>query len=102
MCDCGRFLTQLLQNNTSVTVPPAEQSTALRALARQVWQAGLLRAPVAEIAVREAEDERVTDIAAVLVVVKENVVIESGVKRRAVEVLCLIIKLRPTFVSAPT
>ena len=44
--DCGRFLTQLLRNNTSVTVPPAEQSTALRALARQVWQAGLVRAPL--------------------------------------------------------
>ena len=51
---------------------------------------------------REAEDERMTDIAAVQVAGKENVVIERGVKRRAVEVLCLIIKLRSTFVSAPT
>ena len=61
-----------------------------------------MRVPVVGIAVRDTEDERVTDIAAVLVAVKENVVIESGVKRRAVVVLCLIIKLRSTFVSAPT
>ena len=58
--------------------------------------------PVAEIAVREAENERVTDIAAVQVAGKENVVIESGMKRRVVEVSCLIIKLRSTFVSTPT
>ena len=60
-----------------------EQSGALRALARQVWQAGLVRVPVAGIAVREPEDEGVTDIAAVLVAGKEKAVIESGMKRRA-------------------
>ncbi|KAH9036369.1 actin-like ATPase domain-containing protein [Lactarius pseudohatsudake] len=88
--DCERFLAHLLRNNTSVTaafaelaVPPAEQSAALRALARQVWQAGLVRVPVAGIAVREVEDEGITDIAAVLVAGKEKAVIESGMKRRA-------------------
>ena len=29
---------------------------------RQVWQAGLVRGPVDDIAVREAEDEGMTDI----------------------------------------
>jgi actin-related protein 9 len=88
--DCERFLAHLLRNNTSVTaafaelaVPPTEQSAALRELARQVWQAGLVRVPVAGIAVREVEDEGVTDIAAVLVAGKEKAVIESGMKRRA-------------------
>jgi len=55
----------------------------LRALARQAWQAGLVRVPVEGLAVREAEDEGVTDIAAVLVAGKEKAVIESGMKRRA-------------------
>ena len=88
--DCERFLAHLLRNNTSVTavlaelaVPPTEQPAALRELARQVWQAGLVRVPVAGIAVREVEDEGVTDIAAVLVAGKEKAVIESGMKRRA-------------------
>jgi actin-related protein 9 len=86
---CERFLAHLLRNNTSVTavlaelaVPPAEHPAALRALARQVWQSGLVRVPVDGIAVREVEDEGVTDIAAVLVAGKEKAVIESGMKRR--------------------
>jgi actin-related protein 9 len=87
---CERFLAHLLRSNTSVSavfaelaVPPHEQPAALRALARQAWQAGLVRVPVHGIAVREAEDEGVTDIAAVLVAGKEKAVIESGMKRRA-------------------
>jgi actin-related protein 9 len=87
---CERFLAHLLRNNTSVTavlaelaIPPAEHPAALRALARQVWQAGLVRVPVDGIAVREAEDDVMTDIAAVLVAGKEKAVIESGMKRRA-------------------
>jgi actin-related protein 9 len=48
-----------------------------------VWQSGLVRVPVDGIAVREAEDEGVTDIAAVLVAGKEKAVIESGMKRKA-------------------
>ncbi|KAH9993724.1 actin-like ATPase domain-containing protein [Russula compacta] len=87
---CERFLAHILRNNTSVSavfaelaVPPTEQPAALRALARQVWQAGLVRVPVDGIAPREPEDEGVTDIAAVLVAGKEKAVIESGMKRRA-------------------
>ncbi|KAH9975912.1 actin-like ATPase domain-containing protein [Lactifluus volemus] len=68
MRHCERYLAHLLRNNTSVT---------------GVWQAGLVRVPVDGIAVREAEDEGVTDIAAVLVAGKEKAVIESGMKRRA-------------------
>lgn len=87
---CERFLAHLLRSNTSVSavftelaVPHADQPAALRALARQVWQAGLVRVPIDGIAVREAEDEGVTDIAAVLIAGKEKAVIESGMKRRA-------------------
>jgi actin-related protein 9 len=87
---CERFLAHLLRSNTSVSavlaelaVPPHEQPAALRALARQAWQAGLVRVPLDGIAVRETEDEGVTDIAAVLVAGKEKAVIESGMKRRA-------------------
>jgi actin-related protein 9 len=87
---CERFLAHLLRNNTSVSallaelaIPPAEHPSTLRALARQVWQAGLVRVPVDGMAVREAEDEGITDIAAVLVAGKEKAVIESGMKRRA-------------------
>ena len=87
---CERFLAHLLRSNTSVSavftelaIPPADQPAALRALARQVWQAGLVRVPVDGMAVREAEDEGVTDIAAVLIAGKEKAVIESGMKRRA-------------------
>jgi len=87
---CERFLAHLLRTNTSVSaalaelaIPPPEQPLALRALARQVWQAGLVRVPVDGLVVREAEDEGVTDIAAVLVAGKEKAVIESGMKRRA-------------------
>jgi actin-related protein 9 len=87
---CERYLAHLLRNNTSVTgvlaelaIPPEEHPATLRAIARQVWQAGLVRVPVDGIAVREAEDEGVTDIAAVLVAGKEKAVIESGMKRRA-------------------
>jgi actin-related protein 9 len=86
---CERFLAHLLRSNTSVTavlaelaVPPAEQPAALLELARQAWQAGLVRVPVDGMAVRETEDEGVTDIAAVLVAGKEKAVIESGMKRR--------------------
>jgi actin-related protein 9 len=67
MRHCERLLAHLPRNNTSVT----------GALARQVWQAELVRVPVDGIAVREAEDECVTDIAAVLVVGKEKAVIEE-------------------------
>jgi actin-related protein 9 len=42
-----------------------------------------MRVPVDGMAVREAEDEGITDIAAVLVAGKEKAVIESGMKRRA-------------------
>jgi actin-related protein 9 len=87
---CERFLAHLLRSNTSVSavlaelaVPPHEQPATLRALARQAWQAGLVRVPVEGFAVREAEEEGVTDIAAVLVAGKEKAVIESGMKRRA-------------------
>ena len=72
-----RYLAHLLPNNTCVlaglAIHPEEHPATLRALARQVWQTGLVCVPVDGIAVREAEDEGVTDIAAVLVAGKEEI-----------------------------
>ena len=98
--DCGRFSVQLLRDNTYVTVPPAEQAAALRALARQMWQAGLVRAPAAGIAVHEAEDEGVTDMVAVLVAGTEKAVIESGMKRRATAKACAAEQARAKEIEA--
>ncbi|KAA1468786.1 actin-like ATPase domain-containing protein [Dentipellis sp. KUC8613] len=90
--DCERFLAHLLRSNTSVMSslsPPdaplegAALDETLRALARQVWQEGLVKVPSDGEGAREVEDEGVTDIAAVLVAGKEKAVIESGMKKRA-------------------
>jgi actin-related protein 9 len=83
--DCERHLAHLLRANTAVMAaladtPPAELQPALVALARDAWQGGLIK--VGEAAVL-AEDDGVTDIAAVLVAGKEKAVIESGMKKRA-------------------
>jgi actin-related protein 9 len=82
--DCERYLAHILRQNTAVmsslaSDSPAQLSSTLLALARHVWQAGLVR--VADTAA--FEDEGVTDIAAVLVAGKEKAVIESGMKKRA-------------------
>lgn len=82
--DCERFLASLLRVNTSVAPVLAADETKARvqlaSLARDVWQAGIVK--VAEVPA-DAEDEGVTDIAAVLVAGKEKAVIESGMKKRA-------------------
>ncbi|KAH9940935.1 actin-like ATPase domain-containing protein [Epithele typhae] len=62
--------------------PDALQADLL-ALARHVWQSGLIKALAEGEAARELEDEGVTDIAAIVVAGKERAVIESGLKRRA-------------------
>jgi actin-related protein 9 len=83
--DCERFLAQAFRQNTAVmaaltATPPAQLQDTLVALARQTWQAGLIK--IAETSA-SPEDEGITDIAAVLVAGKEKAVIESGMKKRA-------------------
>jgi actin-related protein 9 len=83
--DCERYLAQVLRQNTAVmsslaSTPEDQLQGKLLALARQTWQAGLVK--VGETSAL-AEDEGVTDIAAVLVAGKEKAVIESGMKKRA-------------------
>ncbi|KAI0031289.1 actin-like ATPase domain-containing protein [Vararia minispora EC-137] len=87
---CERHLAPLLRANTSVAGGLASLSLdgpalddALLALARQAWTSGLVRAPGADDPAADADDEGVTDIAAVVVAGKERAVIESGLKKRA-------------------
>ncbi|KAI0044759.1 actin-like ATPase domain-containing protein [Auriscalpium vulgare] len=77
---CEAFLAHVLRTNTSIELTDAAD---LRALAQHTWRAGLVRVPTEGEAARDAEDEGVTDIAAVLVAGKEKAVIESGMKKRA-------------------
>ncbi|KAI0319639.1 actin-like ATPase domain-containing protein [Amylostereum chailletii] len=85
---CERHLAHLLRGNTSVmgvlgSLDPAALDEALLALAKQTWTTGLVRAPGANDSPLDADDEGVTDIAAVVVAGKEKAVIESGMKKRA-------------------
>jgi actin-related protein 9 len=89
--DCLNYLAYLLRSNQSVisAISPPEapldsdavHSTLLE-LVNQVWKDGHVKVPSdGETAV--AEDEGVTDIAAVIVAGKERALIESGMKKRA-------------------
>ncbi|KAM6496851.1 actin-related protein [Amanita muscaria] len=88
--ECRHYLAHLLKSNTSVmqTLSPAsnplDQETlhhTLLDLVKQVLDNGLIKVPSdGEAAV--AEDEGVTDIAAVVVAGKERAVIESGMKKK--------------------
>ncbi|KAI0629163.1 actin-like ATPase domain-containing protein [Trametes polyzona] len=89
--DCLAYLAHLLRANTSVmsVLSPADAplapdalQDALLALARHVWEAGLIKVLAEGEAARDLEDEGVTDIAAIVVAGKERAVIESGMKRR--------------------
>ena len=90
--DCLAYLAHLFRANTSVMAalsppdnPPAPEALqeTLLALARHVWQSGLIKALAEGEAARDLDDEGVTDIAAIVVAGKERAVIESGMKRRA-------------------
>ncbi|KAI9066964.1 actin-like ATPase domain-containing protein [Trametes sanguinea] len=89
--DCLAYLAHLFRSNTSVmsTLSPAdnplseeELQEALFALARHVWENGLIKALAEGEAARDLEDEGVTDIAAIVVAGKERAVIESNMKKR--------------------
>ncbi|KAJ6496789.1 actin-related protein [Mycena vulgaris] len=89
--DCQNYLAYLLRSNQSVmsAISPPEAPldfdaahSALLELVSQVWKDGHVKVPSdGETAI--AEDEGVTDIAAVIVAGKERALIESGMKKRA-------------------
>ncbi|KAJ7695092.1 actin-related protein [Mycena rosella] len=89
--DCQNYLAYLLRSNQSVmsAISPPDAPldfdaahSALLELVSQVWKAGHVKVPSdGETAI--AEDEGVTDIAAVIVAGKERALIESGMKKRA-------------------
>ena len=88
--ECRHYLAHLLRSNTSVmqALSPADSPLdpealhqVLLELVKQVLEGGLIKVPSdGETAV--AEDEGVTDIAAVVVAGKERAVIESGMKKK--------------------
>ncbi|PFH51034.1 hypothetical protein AMATHDRAFT_143549 [Amanita thiersii Skay4041] len=90
MRDCKLYLANLLKSNTSVmsTLSPQDKPLdmetlhqTLLELVQQIYEEGLIKVPSdGETAI--AEDEGVTDIAAVVVAGKERAVIESGMKKK--------------------
>ena len=88
---CQNYLAHLLRSNQNVmstlsppTSPldPETLHSTLLELVKQLWKDDTIKVPSdGETAV--AEDEGVTDIAAVLVAGKEKAVIESGMKKKA-------------------
>ncbi|KZS94381.1 actin-related protein [Sistotremastrum niveocremeum HHB9708] len=89
---CEQYLANILRSNQHVVKalsPPEAPLSAdalhalLVTLAHQIWIDGLVKVPSDGEQVRPAEDEGITDIAAVLVAGKERAVIETGMKKRA-------------------
>lgn len=91
--DCENYLVHLLKSNTSVMqklnspTPLSYQDlqAALLKLVRQAWNDGLILVPSADgliHTVREAEDEGLNNIAAVLVAGKEKALIEAAGARK--------------------
>lgn len=89
--DCEKYLASLLKTNEGVvdalspSSEPLDASAlqeALLALSRHVWKEGLIKISESDVTA-DAEEEGVTNIAAVLVAGKEKAVIESGMKKRA-------------------
>ncbi|KAF7370852.1 SWI/SNF and RSC complexes subunit arp9 [Mycena sanguinolenta] len=89
--DCVNYLAHLLRSNQSVMAaisppeaplePNAIHSTLVE-LVDQVWKDGHVKVP-SDGETAAAEDEGVTDIAAVIVAGKERALIESGMKKKA-------------------
>lgn len=88
---CQNYLAQLLRSNQTVIsalsppsnpLDPETLHATLLELVKQLWKDDAIKVPSdGETAV--AEDEGVTDIAAVLVAGREKAVIESGMKKKA-------------------
>jgi len=87
--DCQAYLAQLLRSNQSVMgalspASPEELDTALAELAKKIWEDGLVKVPSdGQTAEFPADDDGVTDIAAIVVAGRERQVIEAGTKKKA-------------------
>jgi len=88
---CQNYLAHLLRSNQSVTsalsppsnpLDPEMLHTTLLELVKQLWKDDTIKVP-SDGETAAAEDEGVTDIAAVLVAGREKAVIESGMKKKA-------------------
>lgn len=91
LSDCEKYLASLLKENESVIdalspsdepLEPSALQETLLALAQHIWKEGLIKISESD-APADAEEEGVTNIAAVIVAGKEKAVIESGLKKRA-------------------
>jgi len=86
--DCQAYLAQLLRANQSVmaALSPADPELldkALAELAKKIWEDGLVKVPSDGQTAEVAEDDGVTDIAAIVVAGREKAVIEAGTKKKA-------------------
>ncbi|KZP26634.1 actin-like ATPase domain-containing protein [Athelia psychrophila] len=86
--DCQAYLAQLLRSNQSVMTviseedPETAQKTLLD-LAKKIWEDGLVKVPSDGQTIESADDDGVTDIAAIVVAGREKQVIEAGTKKKA-------------------
>lgn len=90
--DCETYLASLLRSNQGIIKaisppdsPLSEEDLAktLEAIAGNVWKSDLIKIPLEGEAALAAEEDGVTDIAAVLVAGKEKAIIEAGLKKKA-------------------
>lgn len=88
---CQAYLAHLLRANQGVVSalsPPHNPLSddalqdALMALTKHAWESGLIKVLAEGEAARDAEEEGVTDIAAIVMAGKERAVIESSMKRK--------------------
>lgn len=85
--DCQAYLAQLLRANQSVmtALSPADPEVvgkSLAELAKKIWEDGLVKVPSDGQTAEVAEDDGVTDIAAIVVAGREKAVIEAGTKKK--------------------
>ena len=85
--DCQAYLAQLLRANQSVmaALSPADPEVldrSLGELAKKIWEDGLVKVPSDGQTAEVAEDDGVTDIAAIVVAGREKAVIEAGTKKK--------------------
>jgi actin-related protein 9 len=87
--DCQAYLAQLLRTNQSVmaalsSADPEALDATLAELAKKIWEDGLVKVPSdGQTAESPADDDGVTDIAAIVVAGRERQVIEAGTKKKA-------------------
>ncbi|KAJ7281880.1 actin-related protein [Mycena rebaudengoi] len=90
--DCQHYLAYLLRSNQSVMsaisppeapLDPETAHATLLALVEQVWRAGHIKVPSDGETALAAENDGVTDVAAIIAAGKERALIESGMRKKA-------------------